>query len=391
MSKPVQEILIIGGGVIGSSIAWHLAGDRANVTLIDKGDLASGSSGACDGLIFMQSKKPGIHLELAMKSLERFKELRTQLPVDIEFHQTGGMVVIETEDETEAMETFVRDQRSIGLEVSLLDRHQALEKEPALNSRIAGASFSPLDAQVNPMALTLGFALGARAKGARIVTGAEVLALETRSGRVASVRTTQGNFKADVVVNAAGAYAPSIAAMVGLSVPITPRRGQIVVTQAAKPLISHCMISAQYIAAKYNPDLARRGQGLSMEQTRNGNLLLGSTREFAGFDRSNTPEGISGIIRSTTRLVPGLRRLQMLRAFAGLRPYTPDGMPFLGPVRGVEGFFMAAGHEGDGIALSPITGELVARMILDSAMEKSLEAFGADRFRDMDKESACHG
>ncbi|WP_022666328.1 NAD(P)/FAD-dependent oxidoreductase [Desulfospira joergensenii] len=387
-SRP--EVLIIGGGVIGTSIAFHLARQSVRVTLVEEKDLASGSSGACDGLIFMQSKKPGIHLEMALKSLERFQELSRILPVPLEFRQTGGMVVIETEEEYRAMEAYARDQRSIGLDVSILDRDQAIQKEPGLSPDILGAAWSPLDGQVNPMGLTLGFALAAKKAGVRILSRTRVLDLVFQNNRVIGVETGRGRFFGDVVVNACGAGSAGIAAMAGLSLPVKPRKGQIVVTRAARPMISHCMISAKYIAAKYNPDLAREaGEGLSIEQTENGNLLLGSTREFAGFDTRNTLEGIRTILQNTSRVVPGIQNLEMIRSFAGLRPWTPDGLPLLGPVRGLEGFFMAAGHEGDGIALSPVTGNLVSKMILEHPLEFSMEPFSPDRF--LDSKEGSHG
>lgn len=379
------KIVIIGGGVIGASIAYHLSLRKACVTLIEKKDLASGSSGACDGLVFLQSKKPGIHLALAMESLSLYKQLQRQLPIDIEFKQTGGMVLIETTSEYEAMQAFAREQQKMGLKIALLDKARTLEKEPFLSDHIKGATFSALDGQVNPIALTLGFALAAEKYGAKILTHTHVQSIKTKGKRVDAVETTRGRLEADIIVNAAGCRAAEIAAMAGISIPIRPRKGQIVVTQATGPLLSHCMISAKYIAAKYDPSLAdQSGEGISMEQTKNGNLLLGSTREFTGFDTQNTLEGIQKIIQQTANLLPALKNLDLIRCFAGLRPYTSDGMPLLGPVEGLEGFVMAAGHEGDGIALSPITGKLIAQMIMDGKTDFPLDAFSPGRFSKME-------
>ena len=381
MKQTKPHILIIGGGVIGTAIAYHLAKQNARVTLVEEKDLASGSSGACDGLVFMQSKKPGIHLSLAMESLKRFETLQRELPVDIEFKQTGGMVIIETDAEYRAMEKFTQEQQKNNLDVRLLDRTQTLEKEPFLSHDILGASFSPLDGQVNPITLALGFAQAAKRAHADIVTQTKVLGLGTKNNRVTGVHTTRGFFKADMVVNAAGSMAAKVSDMVGISLPIRPRRGQIVVTHGARPVLRHCMISAKYIAAKYDPSLADKGgEGISMEQTDNGNLLLGSTREFVGFNKENTLEGIKKIIIQTAGLLPVLKTFQVIRTFAGLRPYTPDGLPLLGPVKSLEGFIMAAGHEGDGIALSPITGDLMAQMLLGHPLPIDLDAFSPDRF-----------
>jgi sarcosine oxidase subunit beta len=389
-----SPIVIVGGGVIGTSIAYHLALSKRRVTLLERGDIASGSSGACDGLVFLQSKKPGIHLELAMQSRRRFEGLARRLPVPIEYKATGGMVVVETEAEMAAMAQFVKEQQDIGLDVTLLNADRARQFEPHLSEHLLGATRSPLDGQVNPIALTLGFAMGAKAFGARVITGATVHGIDITNGRVSAVETDIGRFEADVIVNAAGAHAPEIGSMVGLSIPIKPRRGQIIVTEACPPMLNHCMISAKYIAAKFNPEIAKAGgEGISIEQTENGNFLLGSTREFVGYDKRTTTQGLQRIAAKTAGIIPALDRVNVIRAFAGLRPYTPDGLPILGPVADVPGFFMAAGHEGDGIALSPITGELIAQLIVTGKSDFPLDAFRLSRFdvAREDVEVVAHG
>jgi sarcosine oxidase subunit beta len=397
MTPSRTDVVIIGAGIIGTAIAYHLARPqvrpRLQVTVVESGDIASGSSGACDGLVFLQSKKPGIHLELAMESRRRFHRLARDLPIPIEYKSTGGMVVAETEAEMAAMAQYVDAQQAIGLDVTLLDTDGARRLEPHLSPKIAGASHSPLDGQVNPIALTLGFARGAVDRGVRILTGTRARGIETSAGRVSAVATSAGRINTDLVVNAAGAHAAAIAALAGLRVPVKPRRGQIIVTEAHPPLVGRCMISAKYIAAKFDPELAKGdGGGISIEQTENGNFLLGSTREFAGFDKSTTIEGLHRIAAKTTRIIPALDRLQVIRAFAGLRPFTPDGLPILGPVAAVPGFVMAAGHEGDGIALAPITGALIAQTIATGRSEIPLDTFRLERFSALERAAeVAHG
>jgi sarcosine oxidase subunit beta len=395
------DVVIIGAGIIGSAIAYHLARlqarhrtrHRLRVTVVESGGIASGSSGACDGLVFLQSKKPGIHLELAMESRRRFHRLAQDLPVPIEYSPTGGMVVAESEAEMAAMAQYVDAQQAIGLDVTLLEAEGARRLEPNLSPKIAGATHSPLDGQVNPIALTLGFAQGAVARGVRFLTGTRARGIETSAGRVSAVVTSRGRIKTDLVVNAAGAHAADIGALVGLRVPVKPRRGQIIVTEAHPSLVRRCLISAKYIAAKFDPVLAKGdGGGISIEQTENGNLLLGSTREFVGFDKRTTMDGLHRIAAKTARIIPALERLQVIRAFAGLRPFTPDGLPILGPVGAVPGFVMAAGHEGDGIALAPITGALIAQIIATGRSEIPLDTFRLERFSALEGQAAvAHG
>ena len=381
MQNNKADVLIIGGGVIGASIAFYLTRRKVRVILVEKNGLASGTSGACDGLVLVQSKKTGVHLRLAMDSKKRFELLQDQLPAAIEYKNTGGLVVIETEAELKAMRLYVEENQKIGLDVSLLDARQARDLEPHLSDHVIGAAYSPLDSQVNPIALTHGLALGAKRLGAKLVTNTRVRDITVSDGRVQAIHTDQGRFKAEILVNAAGAYAPEIGRMVNLRIPIKPRRGQILVTEAASPILSRCIISARYIAAKFNPQLAKvEGEGISIEQTSRGNVLLGSTREFVGFDKSTTPEGLRKIASRTSKILPRIKQLRIIRAFAGLRPFTPDGLPILGPVEDIQGFIMAAGHEGDGIALAPITGELIAQMIVDGRTDIPITDFRLERF-----------
>jgi sarcosine oxidase subunit beta len=149
------------------------------------------------------------------------------------------------------------------------------------------------------------------------------------------------------------------------------------------PLLQHCLISAQYVAVKFKPELAAAGgMGFSLEQADSGNILIGSTREFVGFDRRTTFEGMRTIASRIAPVIPALQRVPVIRTFGGLRPYTPDGLPILGKVAGLEGFIMAAGHEGDGIALSAITGELIADLIATGRTQFPLDAFRLERFRE---------
>ena len=365
-----SDIVVIGGGAIGTSIAYHLAKRHIDVILVEKDDIASGTSGACDGFIFMQSKKPGVHLQMALESAKLMERLSTELQRDIEYERNGGMIVVKSQEDMPEMRKLVERQRKLGLEVHLLDAPEARKMEPCLSPDIAGATYSPMDAQVNPMSLCFAFAEAAKRMGAEILTDTEVTDISTENGKVEGVVTSRGVIGADVVVNAAGVYAPVIGRMVDVNLPIKPRRGQILVTEQVPPLLKRVMICSTYITSKFDPHQAQNslGVGMALEQTRAGSLLIGSTREFVGYNRSVTPEGTRAILEHASALFPVIGELNIIRTFAGLRPYTPDGMPILGKVDGIEGFIMAAGHEGDGIALSPFTGFLIAELIATGEM-----------------------
>ncbi len=367
------DAVVIGGGVIGTSVAYYLSKRKLKVALVERNDLASGASGACDKAIILQSKKPGIHLKLALKSVEIYKTLQEELEDNIDYHNAGGMILIETSQEMEAMQKFIKEQRKIGLQVEILDRKDAAKLQMGIAEHLQGATYSPQDSHVDPIGLTLALSRAAIKNGAEILLETEIIGIKIAENRVKGVKTTRGDIYTEVIINAAGAWASFIGKMVNLDIPIKPRRGQIVVTEPVPPFVRGEVLSAGYIVAKYNPTImkdnndpaVRLGVGLALSQTEKGNILIGATREFAGYNSCNTRQGIKEILKNAVRLVPRLKRVNMIRAFAGLRPYTPDSLPIIGEVKEIKGFFMAAGHEGDGIALSPVTGQMVADLITD--------------------------
>lgn len=375
------DVVIIGAGVIGASIAYHLTLEKIRPVLLEAGSVACGSTGACEGMLLLQSKKPGIHLEMAMQSMSRFATLSDELGTDIEYDNKGGLVVMETMEEREAMQAFAKKQQACGADVTFLSTEDARELEPALSPEITGATYSPIDSQANPLKMAHGFLKAAKRNGAQLFTQIPVKGIRLKNDRVVAVVTEKGVIETGLVINAAGAFGARVAAMVGLSVPIKPRRGQILITEAMPPILKRDLLSAKYIAAKFNPQIAASGGvGFGVEQTANGNVLMGSTREFVGFDRKTTYEGLISIAQTIARVLPPIRKLHIIRAFAGLRPYTPDGLPILGESNQVPGFVMAAGHEGDGITLSPLTGEIIAQLVSNGKASFPMEPFRPERF-----------
>jgi len=386
----VKDVIVIGAGIIGLATAYYLARENKKVLVLEKEEIGAGASGACDDMILLQSKKPGILLEMALESLDMYKHLSDELDVDLEFQNLGGMILIETEKQLSIMEEFVENQNKHGLNVEILDKETVIKKQPFVSRRVVASTYSSIDSQVNPFRVMQGFIKKGQELGMEIKKHSPVKRIKTTKTGLWEVETDNGEkFSSKVVVNAAGAWAPEICKLVEMDIPIKPKRGQIAITEQIPPLGETNIWDAEYIVTKLNPSMAPKrkkilaelGIGLSFTRTHDGNYFIGGTREFVGYDKGTTIEGISNIVTQALRYFPILSNVNIIRTFGGLRPASLDGKPFLGEIEGLSGFFVAAGHEGDGIALAPVTGKLMAQLISGQKPFLSIEELAPTKSR----------
>jgi glycine/D-amino acid oxidase-like deaminating enzyme len=380
------DVVVIGGGIVGCSCAYYLSRAGAKVHLVEKGPMGSGASkaGMCHVVTW---EEPEIHLRLARASKQLYEALSEELPADIEYRRTGSMAIVEKPEALESFGEIVRSLQDWGLNCRLLSAEEIAEMEPIVAPDIGGGMLFPEDAQVNPLYATLGLARGAEDHGATIQSFAEVTGIElSADGRkVVAVNTTADRIPTKCVVNAAGAWSGVIGNMVGLDVPVTPRKGHLVVTVPVPDNVVNCKIilAAGYMdSLKESVDVA---VAANLQQTANGNLLLGTSRQFVGFDRSVEPQVISLMLSRCLRFFPTLSEVHAIRTWAGLRPYTPDLLPIIGPVDTLEGFYMASGHEGIGITEGPITGKLISQIVTGQEPDLPLEELSLSRFAREDK------
>jgi sarcosine oxidase subunit beta len=388
------DALIIGGGVIGCAVAYELAGRGLRVRLIERGGLCSGASGANGSLIWPQAMKPGVGLDLSLACARVFPTLGEELGVDIGYRQTGGMVAV-ADHEWERMTDYVAGQAEVGLPAELLDIAEARRREPRLNPAIRGVVYARHGGMLDPFRLTLGYAQAARARGAMFQPGTEIIALMRSADRITGVRTAGGEIAAGLVIVAAGSWSATLAATGGVRIPVVPRQGMMAVTEPAPFHVHHVLkpikadrdpwaFSQPWPPGDrgkpgYDPNLPP-GKGMGLAQTAAGNLVIGSTSRFVGLDVRPTAEGIRYIVSHAATVLPALRRLRVIRAWAGLRPYTPDGLPLLGPAAGVEGLVLATGHDGSGVGHAPLSARIVADLITGSKPELPADPFDPRRF-----------
>jgi len=377
----MPDVVIIGGGIIGCSCAYYLSAAGLKVHLLEKGAIGSGASkaGMCHIVTW---EEPAIHLKLELASKKLYDGLKDVLPIDIEYRPTGSLALIDSESTFLQMSEMTHRLRARGHICEMLTGEEMLKREPFLSPVLFGGAYFDDDVQVNPMRATNALAMGARNLGAVIEPYAEVMRIELneQKNRVEAVVTQSGRIPTKSVVNAAGAWAGSIGEMVGLEIPIIPRKGHLAITEPVPVEFLHhkTLFSAGYLdAVMAGDDLA---VACNIQQTPNGHLLLGSSRQFVGFNTNVDPAVLSPMLNLSVKYFPFLSKVKVIRTWAGLRPYTPDLLPIISSVSELDGYYIAAGHEGLGITEGPITGKLITQLITKGEPDIALDALSYSRF-----------
>jgi len=362
-----MEVLIVGAGVVGCAVAWRLQQAGVRCTVLERSIPGAEASSAAAGILAPQAEAdgPGPFLELCLASRGLYpafvRELREASDVDVAFRPCGVLAVRFDDSEVEEARQRISWQRARGLEASWLDAAAARAMEPELSADIAGAAHFPGDAVVDNRLLVSALTIAAVRAGARFVT-TQVHGLVERGGRVTGVTTDQGVLGGDAVVVAAGAWTGLVPGALASPGAVRPARGQMVMVRNRVPICRHVVFGAH---------------GYAVPRT-DGRLLLGSTVEFAGFEKQVTAGGLLAVLGVGMRLFPGLVGAPVIETWAGFRPHTPDGMPVLGPAP-LPGLFLASGHFRNGILLTPITASLLTETIVGRIPSIDLTPFRVDR------------
>ncbi len=372
------DVVVVGAGVVGAATALYAARAGLDTVVVDRGPVVSGTTGAGEGNLLVSDKEPGPELELALLSARLWAALaREGLGEAVEYEAKGGVVVAGTDRALAGLEKLAAEQRAAGVEAAPVPADRLTDLEPYLTPGLAGGMHYPQDAQVMP-ALAAAHLL--RASKARVLTGREVTeVLRGPDGAVRGVRTGRGDLRAPAVVNAAGTWGGEVAARAGVSLPVLPRRGFVLVTEPLPPRIRHKVYAADYVADVASDSAALQTSPV-VEGTPAGPVLIGASRERVGFDRSLSLPAVRALAAGATGLFPFLAGVRAMRTYAGFRPYLPDHLPAIGPDPRAPGLFHACGHEGAGIGLATGTGQLIAQALTGRTPDLDLGPFRPDRF-----------
>jgi glycine oxidase len=376
--KQTTNVAIIGGGVIGLTIARALAlRGVPEISIIERASPGTEASFAAAGMLAPQAEADSNDefFRFTCQSRDMYANFAATLfeetGVDVELDTTGTLYLALTEHDQSEIDQRCDWQTRAGLPVARLTAVDARGLEPCISPSVEGALHFPLDVQVENRRLLTALANSVNKLGVKTISETSVESLLVERDRVNGLQTTRGFLSCSTVVVAAGCWTSSIGVSSveteqrPKSMPkIEPVRGQMLCFDSRPQLVSHVI---------YSP----RGY---LVPRRDGRLLAGSTSESAGFAKQVTAGGIGSILGHAMEIAPSLARLPMLDSWAGLRPRAADGLPVLGPCGEIEGLFYATGHYRNGILLAPITGELIAQAVIDKIVSPLLAPFSPNRF-----------
>ena len=364
------EVVIIGGGVIGLSIAYELAAAGVtDVLLIERGSLGSGSTCKAAGGVRAQFSD-AVNIALGARSLETFREFGRKFDQEIDLREVGYLFLLDNAADVATFTRGVALQNEMGVPSRMIEAAEARRLSPLISTDdIVAAAFSATDGHCTPEAVVAGYARASRGHGAQVVTHCEVLDIEVADGSVVAVRTAEGRVQTGVVICAAGAWSRSVGRWAGVDLPVEPLRRQILVTEPIPDLDPSTPMTIDYSTSFYfHPE----GRG----------MLVGMSdpNEPFGFDTSRSADWLPGLAAAVQRRAPALADIGVATGWAGLYEMTPDHNGLIGEAQSVSRFLYATGFSGHGFLMGPAVGEVVRDLYLGREPFVDVAGMSADRF-----------
>lgn len=378
--KSTADVIVIGAGALGAACAYFAAQAGFSVIVVDRGQVAGGTTSACEGNLLVSDKNEGPELDLALYSQRVWRNDLGEHGHLWEFESKGGLVVTGSEASAQTLRELACRQRRAGITVDNVPADEIADYEPYISPDLCGAAFYPEDAQVQPTLMAAQLIRLARRYGrTTVLTNTEVSELLRSGDQVEGIRTNRGDYAGGAIINAAGPWASTIAEMADVFVPVLPRRGFVLVTEPLPQVVFHKVYAGDYIAATQSSEIGLQTSPV-VESTAAGTVLIGSSRERVGFDRTISLPALRKIAREAGDIFPALRTKKIMRSYMGYRPYCPDHLPAIGHDPRAPGLWHLSGHEGAGIGLAVGSAKLLVQSLQDEIPDLDIEPFAPDRF-----------
>lgn len=371
-NAPLPEsasVVIVGGGVIGCSAAFHLAEAGVDVLLLERAELASGSTSRAAGGVRAQFSDP-LNIQIAQRSLAAFREFSRRPGWEIDLKQVGYLFVLSRDEDATLFEEHVALQNEFGVPSRMLTAAQARGLCPLLAGEdIVAGAFSPDDGHVTPEAVVQGYAYAARALGAQLRVGCEVTGIRVTGGEISEVQTTHGSVATETVICAAGAWSRGLGQMAGVVLPVTPLRRQILFTEPMQGLPAELPFTIDFASTFY---FHREGPG----------LLIGMSDpdERPGFSLQTTDDWVPSLLEVASRRAPRIAETGIKGGWAGLYEVSPDHNGIIGEAPSPSRFIYATGFSGHGFLQGPAVGEILRDLVLARPPFVDIAPLGVERF-----------
>ena len=362
--KNKANVVVIGGGVVGCSIAYNLASQGiSDVVLVEKSFLASGSTGRC-GAGVRQQWGTKMNCLLAQKSMEILENMNDILHTkrDIELKQKGYLLLAYTEKEMNQFKKNVELQNSLGIASKIITPSQAREIVPYLNTeKLLGGAFYEKDGHANPFLVTNAYAQAAISLGAEVNTYTDVVSIKRNGSKIEGVQTNKGFISTDTVIDAAGGYSAEIGKMAGVDIPVYPQRHQILVTDPVDEVLGPMVMSFSY--------------NIYCQQSPQGSFIMGygDPNEPKDYNINSSWRFLEEMAEKAVWLLPPLKNLRVVRQWSGLYTMTEDRQPLICKADEAENFYMACGFSGHGFMIAPMVGKLISEMVLGKKLSIDIE------------------
>jgi glycine oxidase len=363
-------VVIVGGGVIGCAIAYHLVKAGLPVVVVDQGEIGAEASSAAAGLLapLGSISGPGPFADLLLASFALFPALVPELEeasgVRMEFEQTGALRVVRNARHIPNLRKRMEAWQPLGLRMDWLTGDEARRREPLLSPEICAGIYAPEESQIRAARVAPAFAQAAARHGAIFTGHCRVTGIRHMHDNITGVTTDRGETIAcDHLVIAAGAWSAQWSEWLHMPLPVSPQRGQILALRQPERPLRHIIF----------------GEAIYLAPKQDGSIVVGATKEEAGFEKQLTAGGVAWLLQTAMRLVPALEQCAIDRMWVGLRPRTPDTRPILGRAPGWENVTLATGHGSTGIMLSAITGQAIAELVTTGIAPELIRPFAVDR------------
>ncbi len=363
------DVVIVGGGVMGASAAFHLAEAGVKVVLVERDQLASGSTSKAAGGIRAQFSDE-LNITIAMRSIKAFENFATRPGGDIGLHQNGYLFLLTNQADVDLISKDVELQQSLGVPSVMLTPEQAKELSPFINiDDVLAASFCPIDGHCTPESVVLGYGAGARELGARVLTNTAVTGITMDGQTITGVDTSKGHIATTTVICTAGAWSPAVGAMVGIDIPVSPLRRPIWFTEPMDNVPKNCPMTIDFSSGFYfHPE----GPGLLFG--------MADREQPAGFEHDIKPDWLETVSEEIAKRAPALLDVGVAGGWTGFYEATPDHNALIGESTKVSRFLYATGFSGHGFLQGPAVGEILRDFVLRQTPFVDVSGLAIERF-----------